>query len=75
MKCIKNQSTGEIRRVKNEVAFELETKGWSYIPKSEWKEVTRVKVETPKQKSQNDTETVSTKGVLKKKGQKVSIKG
>lgn len=44
MKCIKNQTTGEIRRVKDEVAYELETKGWGYIPKSEWKEQTRPQV-------------------------------
>jgi signal recognition particle subunit SEC65 len=43
MKCIKNQTTGEIRRVADEVAYSLETKGWGYIPKSEWKDATRVK--------------------------------
>jgi hypothetical protein len=37
MKCIKNKNTGEIRRVADDVAYSLETKGWGYIPKSEWK--------------------------------------
>jgi hypothetical protein len=37
MKCIKNEKTGEIRRVADLVAWELESKGWGYIPKSEWK--------------------------------------
>jgi hypothetical protein len=46
MKCIKNQKTGEIRRVDDLVAWELESKGWGYIPKSEWKSIMRV--ETPK---------------------------
>jgi signal recognition particle subunit SEC65 len=38
MKCIKNQKTGEIKRVTNEDAYQMETRGWSYIPKSEWKD-------------------------------------
>lgn len=42
MKCIKNNTTGEIKRVKEEVAYELEKRGWSYVPKSEWKAATRV---------------------------------
>lgn len=41
MKCIKNQKTGEVRRVANEAAYEMETKGWAYVPKSEWKAATR----------------------------------
>lgn len=43
MKCIKNKTTGEIRRVADDVAYSLETKGWDYIPKSEWKESKRLK--------------------------------
>lgn len=41
MKCIKNKKTGEIKRVTDEFAFNLEGKGWDYIPKSEWKKTTR----------------------------------
>lgn len=37
MKCIKSKTTGEIKRVKEELAYELEKKGWGYVPKSEWK--------------------------------------
>lgn len=54
MKCIKNQSTGEIRRVKDEVAYELESKGWGFIPKSEWKLAIRPEtVNQPKEKVVN----------------------
>ena len=38
MKCIKNKS-GDIRRVKDEVADEMVNKGWVYVPKSEYKAV------------------------------------
>lgn len=38
MKCIKNK-TGEIRRVKDELADELVKKGWVYAPKSEYKAI------------------------------------
>lgn len=44
MKSIKNKNTGEIRRVTDEVALSLETKGWGYIPKSEWKKTIRPEV-------------------------------
>jgi hypothetical protein len=44
MKCIKNQKTGEIRRVKEEVAHQMEKLGWGYIPKSEWKSTIRPEV-------------------------------
>lgn len=43
MKCIKNKTTGEIKRVTDNVAYSLETKGWGYIPKSELKTATRTK--------------------------------
>lgn len=42
MKCIKSKTTGEIKRVTDEMAWRLETKGWGYIPKSEWKAATRI---------------------------------
>lgn len=41
MKCIKSKTTGEIKRVKEEVAYELEKRGWGYVPKSEWKSTIR----------------------------------
>jgi hypothetical protein len=37
MKCVKSEKTGEIKRVSNEHAEELVSKGWSFIPKKEWK--------------------------------------
>ena len=42
MKCIKNKKTGEIRRVADLAAWKLESNGWGYVSKSEWKSVTRV---------------------------------
>jgi hypothetical protein len=36
MKCVKSQ-TGVIKRVSNEVATFLTSKGWSFISKAEWK--------------------------------------
>jgi hypothetical protein len=44
MKCIKSKTTGEIKRVTDEMAHKLETKGWVYIPKSEWKKTIRSEV-------------------------------
>lgn len=43
MKCLKSKTTGEIKRVKEELAYELEKRGWGYVPKSEWKEAVRPK--------------------------------
>lgn len=37
MKCVKNLSTSEIKRVSDNHATELVAKGWSFVPKSEWK--------------------------------------
>jgi len=62
MKCIKHNKTGEIRRVADDLAYQLETKGWSYIPKSEWKAATRVAVEE------------SSKPAIEKKSKKSSTK-
>ena len=49
MKCIKNES-GEIRRVENKEAFAKVGLGWTFVPKSEWKEKVRGEVseQTPK---------------------------
>ena len=38
MKCIKNDSTGKIVRVVDSEAFNRVGLGWSFVPKSEWKE-------------------------------------
>jgi len=42
MKCIKNNKTNEVRRVEDIVAQRKVGSTWSYVPKSEWKAVTRV---------------------------------
>lgn len=41
MKCVKSKTTGEIKRVTDEMAWKMETKGWGYVPKSEWKKTIR----------------------------------
>lgn len=44
MKCIKNEKTGQIKRVSNEFAgVKVDNGGWVYIGKSEWKEKVRDK--------------------------------
>lgn len=65
MKCIKNQSTGEIRRVKDEVAYELESKGWRFIPKSEWKLATR-----PETTNQPKEKVVNSEGKVRRNREK-----
>ena len=37
MKCIRNNKTGQILRVKDTEAAKATKSGWEYIPKSEWK--------------------------------------
>lgn len=41
MKCLKNQKTGDIIRVDDNQANQMEGITWKYIAKSEWKSVTR----------------------------------
>lgn len=44
MKCIKNEKTGTIKRLSDELAANfVDNKGWSYIGKSEWKKEVRDK--------------------------------
>ena len=53
MKCLKNKKTGNIIRVSDEKAYQMEGREWQYVPKSEWKAVTRKTeptVEEPKNK-------------------------
>lgn len=68
MKTIRNQKTGEIKRLKDKEAHKVVTQqgylGWSYIPKNVWKtevrgsytKTTSVKSKESKQNS-NDTKT------------------
>jgi len=68
MKCIKNSKTGDIQRVSDKEAYNMVGNTWKYIPKSEWKEVTRVVV-TEKQKEEGEKKevTISEKGLKRKK--------
>ena len=67
MKCIKSKTTGEIKRVTDEMAWKLETKGWGYVPKSEWKEITRVKKEV---KEPVTEKTVNADGKIRRSREK-----
>ena len=74
MKTIRNQKTGEIKRLNDKEAHKIITQqgylGWSYIPKNVWKtevrgphsKTTPVKTKESKQKT-NDTK--SRKGLSK----------
>ena len=48
MKCMKSVDSIHIKRVSDEEATELYHEGWSYIPKSVWKEQVR-DVEQPEE--------------------------
>jgi hypothetical protein len=37
MKCLKNKKTGNIIRVSDVQARQMEGNQWSYVPKSDWK--------------------------------------
>lgn len=71
MKTIRNQKTGEIKRLNDKEAHKVVTQqgylGWSYIPKNVWKTEVRgphTKVTSVKSKEKsNDTKT--RKGVSK----------
>ena len=49
MKCMKSVDSIHIKRVSDEEASELYHEGWSYVPKSLWKEQVR-DVEQPEEK-------------------------
>lgn len=69
MKCIKNKTTGEIRRVADDVAYSLETKGWGYIPKSEWKLSTR-----PETVNKTTEKVVNSEGKVRRNREKKNKK-
>jgi hypothetical protein len=46
MKCLKNKKTGNIIRVSDVQARQMEGSQWSYVPKSDWKNQTNPKKET-----------------------------
>ena len=41
MKCIKSNKTGNIIRVDDKQAYQMVGREWQYVPKSEWKSLTR----------------------------------
>ena len=48
MKCIKNNETGEIKRVSEENAVHQVSSGkWSFAPKQEWKKIRDLKEKFP----------------------------
>ena len=68
MKCIKNSKTGDIQRVSDKEAYNMVGNTWKYIPKSEWKEATRVVVtEKKKEEGEKKEVTISEKALKRKK--------
>jgi len=68
MKCIKNLKTGNIIRVEDKQAEQMVGQTWKYVSKSEWKEVTRVKVtETQTEEAEKKAETIAEKQLKRKK--------
>jgi len=53
MKCLKNVKTGNIVRVSDTQAFQMAGSTWTYVPKSEWKAVTRPATEPVKDNTKN----------------------
>jgi hypothetical protein len=54
MKCVKNEKTGQIKRVSDELASEMVDYDWTYTGKSEWKEKVRDKSKTIKVRKYNE---------------------
>ena len=66
MKCIKNIKTGDIQRVDDRQADVKVGNTWKYIPKSEWKAVTR-KTEKQEVEAEKKEQTISEKALRRKK--------
>jgi hypothetical protein len=66
MKCIKNTKTGEILRVEDRQADAKVGNTWAFIPKSEWKAVTR-KTEKQEVEAEKKEQTISEKALKRKK--------
>ena len=62
MKCLKNQKTGDIIRVTDVQANQMEGHTWKYVAKSEWKSITRTtKTETQVTEAEKKEKTLSNK--------------
>jgi len=66
MKCVKNTKTGEILRVENRQADAKVGNTWVFIPKSEWKAVSR-KTEKQEVEAEKKEKTISEKALKRKK--------
>lgn len=73
MKCIKNLQTGNVIRVSDIQANQMVGSTWQFVPKSEWKALTR----TPKKEEvvetkqvSNETQTIAEKQRNRKKNKK-----
>lgn len=68
MKCIKvikeskHYQLGEIRRVEDQDAYEKVASGvWKFVPKSDWKAVSRKPKSEPKVETENEANTIEVK--------------
>ncbi len=66
MKCIKNNKTGDIKRVSDSEAYNMVGSTWSFIAKSEWKAATR-KVKVNEVVKESEDETIAEKQLKSKK--------
>jgi len=66
MKCIKNINTGDIQRVDDRQADAKVGSIWKFIPKSEWKAVSR-KTEKYEVEMEKKGQTISEKALKRKK--------
>lgn len=68
MKCIKNKKTEEIIRVDDKTANQMVGNTWSYVPKKEWKTVSRViEVELSEEEKQEKEQKLSAKATRRSK--------
>lgn len=67
MKCIKNKQTGNILRVEDRQAYQMVGNTWMYVPKTEWKAVTRTVTEKQEVEAEKKEKTVSEKALRHKK--------
>jgi hypothetical protein len=67
MKCLKNTTTGNIIRVDDKQAHQMAGNTWKYVPKEEWKSITRVKTEKQEVESEKKEETISKKLLRRQK--------
>lgn len=67
MKCIKNKQTGNVIRVEDRQAYQMVGNTWMYVPKLEWKAVTRSVNEKQEVETEKKEKTVSEKALRHKK--------